>query len=144
MGLDMCVYKTRFQKEDLLEFGMDHLSHEGVSQRIFYWRKHYLLSNFLEYRYYQKEEADHGLTLLAESMLPSQTGLWAMTGCGVEELRLEDIEAIEKAAQEGKMPEGFDHDSRDHRNPIEKDLEFVGLAKEALKDGYRLWYTSIG
>ena len=72
MGLDMCVYKTRFQKEDLLEFGMDHLSHKGVSQRIFYWRKHYLLSNFLEYQFHQKLES--------EPMPPSQTGLWANDG----------------------------------------------------------------
>lgn len=117
MGLDMYAFKT---KETIPE--VDFGTPETVSE-IPYWRKHPNLHGWMEKLYFDKG------------------GTSETFNCDHLRLDVQDIDALENALDH--LPEAtgfFFGESR----PEEKgdDLKFVQAAREALRDGYNVFYTS--
>lgn len=90
------------------------------------WRKHPNLQGWMEDLYRRKggEEEDFN--------------------CVDVELTLEDLEALEKAVKGKEMPktEGFFFGSDSDEHYREQDLQFIEDAREAIKDGFTVVYSS--
>lgn len=90
-----------------------------------YWRKHPNLEGWMGDLYSRKGGTEE-------------------FNCQEVELTLEDLEDLERAVNFKEMPETagffFGDDSDEHYR--EQDLEFIRDARNAIDDGYRVFYTS--
>lgn len=120
MGLDMYCFKTKDTPASPVDFEML----EGSSKEIFYWRKHPDLHGWMEQLYEQKGGAEE-------------------FNCANVVLTIEDIEKLELEIKNAQLPStsGFFFGQSTPEDK-ETDLEFIVEAKQALKEGYNLYYTS--
>lgn len=103
----------------------------GEKNEIMYWRKHPNLQGWMEQLWVKKGR-------------PGSTEDDFVFNCKDVELTLEDIEALEVAVHNGKLPQttGFFFGSDSDKDYWERDLEFVQKSKELLASGLRVFYTS--
>ncbi len=113
MGLDMFVMKT---KEP--EFGF------ATSEELFYWRKHPDLHGWMENTYQKRG------------------GTEEFNGVPIR-LQYDDILRLENDVNNSQLPQtsGFFFGSSSPEDK-ERDFEFIKLAKGALNEHYKLFYTS--
>jgi len=129
MGLDMFAYRTKVQLSKPVDFQdevyMSDENNEKTHSEIMYWRKHPNLHGWMEKLYYEKEGKEDSFN------------------CAPVELTSEDLDLLEKDILEDRLPhtDGFFFGSSDSA-PNPKDLEFVKLAREAIKEGDKVFYDS--
>ena len=128
MGLDQYAYKT---KQDL---SIDHGDTEEdvviEKEEIMYWRKHNRLEGWM-------------------------ANLWESRGndgtfnCEYVELDESDLDSLEQDVHHARLPktEGFffgnDSYAVEYKNQlVNSDLAFIQNARQALADGFRVFYTS--
>lgn len=126
MGLDMYAYKvkkgviTESVDFDLPESSDDH-------EEFFYWRKHPSLHGWMEDLYRDKGGKDENFN------------------CSNVQLTEYELNCLESDIKNGLLPEttgfffGTDEFSEEERN---KDLEFIKKAREAISEGYDVYYSS--
>lgn len=119
MGLDMYAYRTSAAIANV-----DFTTPEAAEQ-IFYWRKHPNLHGWFEQLYRAKGGRGHDFNL-------------APVG-----ITLEDLEQLERAVREHRLPETsgpfFGESSRAHEPA---DLDFIGIAREHLHAGAAVFYRA--
>ena len=118
MGLDMYAYKTL---EPVEAFGF---KEPEDTEEIQYWRKHPNLHGWMEQLYRSKGGTD-------------------TFNCVTVRIDEADLNALEDAVKNDRLPqtEGFFFGTS---RPEEKedDLKFISAAREALRDGYSVFYSS--
>jgi hypothetical protein len=122
MGLDMFALGTKEVFDKLVDFS----TMEGPEIEVFYWRKHPDMHGWMKKLYEEKGgQSEHGFN-----------------GDGVV-LALEDLDRLEKDVKGGQLPHttGFFFGSSDWYTH-EDDLEFIQKARQAITDGYTVYYTS--
>jgi hypothetical protein len=123
MGLDMYAFFVK--KENIISDEDFNLVYGQVEN--FYWRKNYRLHNWMEKLW----EAKTGNTDCEDF------------DCAKIRLSMEDIDELEKAIKawgiDDSKPFSF---SKYTSNMKEHDLQFCHEAKEAIKDGYAVYYDS--
>jgi hypothetical protein len=136
MGLDMNAYKTKakftkevdFNDEIYGKTGDGEIDFEGLIvdiEEIAYWRKHPNLHGWMEQLYRKKggtETSFNGDTVL---------------------LTEEDIDSLKIAVLTGSLPSTSGFFFGDSKQEINfADLEFIEKAKQAIKEGYTIYYDS--
>lgn len=120
MGLDMYAYKT---KREIRE--VDFNGHEE-DQDIAYWRKHPNLHGMMEKIYREKGGKDESFNVSSV------------------QLNEKDLLDIGKKLVNSELPSTsgffFGEDSDEHY--FKEDIEFLEKAKDAIKEGYKVYYTS--
>ncbi len=111
MGLDMYAFKSKAKRATLTRKDRDEL------EEFFYWRKHYELNKWMN-----------------ELGKKKPVGLYL-------ELEEKDINGLEMEMFAKTLFESKDK-RKDHDDEwiIEQDKEFIRRAKEALSEGYRVFY----
>jgi len=121
MGLDQSAYKTR-QKITKTDFEID----DTINEELAYWRKHPNLHGMMEKIYREKGGKSNQFNVVPV------------------ELTKEDLVKLGEKIINNKLPktEGFffGRDSDEHY--FEKDIEFLEKAKEAIEEGFQVYYTS--
>lgn len=119
MGLDMYAFKTKEAIPDV-----DVVSTESC-EKLAYWRKHPNLHGWMESLYRAKGGSKRFF---------NRTGV---------QLTSEDLDALQKAVQANELPhtEGFFFGQSTYRDR-EVDEEFIRDARQAIADGYSVFYTS--
>lgn len=106
-------------------------------EELAYWRKHPNLQGWMENLWHEKGCPD-GNEETANSMFGSDFN------CVDLELTLEDLDALEQSLDESALPETagffFGNDSSDHY--AEADRDFIVQARAAIKQGYKVVYSS--
>ena len=122
MGLDQYAYKSKVSSE---EFTAD--NHE----RIFYWRKNPDLHGWLEKLWEQQNE---DLVINNPDMQFNTVYL---------ELTVDDLTDLEYQNEGETLPEttGFFFGKSD-KSDKELNKEFIEIARQAINDGYRVYYFS--
>ena len=120
MGLDMYAYTRKIAPATPVDF-----DREETDEEIFYWRKHPNLHGWMEELYRQKG-GSHPEFNLAQVLLTN-----------------EDIDELEKAVGNGELPRTsgffFGQSTDDDKA---SDIEFIKKAREAINDGFHIYYTS--
>ena len=102
-----------------------------------YWRKHPNLQGWMENLWHEKGCPD-GNEETANSMFGSDFN------CVDLELTLDDLDALEQSLDESALPETsgffFGENSDDHY--AEQDRDFIVQARAAIKQGYKVVYSS--
>ena len=134
MGLDQYAWARKGEPcKD--EEGYNHWP-EG-EEELAYWRKHPNLQGWMENLWHEKGCPD-GNEETANSMFGSDFN------CVDLELTLEDLDALEQTLDESALPETagffFGNDSSDHY--AEADRDFIVQARAAIKQGYKVIYSS--
>jgi len=118
MGLDMYAYKTR---EQVAEYGF---KEPEDSVEIQCWRKHPNLHGWMEELYHRKGGTEV---------------------FNLETVRLDeaDIDALEITVKQNQLPdtEGFFFGKSQPEDKAD-DLLFISAARQAMKEGYAVFYTS--
>ena len=134
MGLDQYAWARKGEPcKD--EEGYNHWP-EG-EEELAYWRKHPNLQGWMENLWHEKG-CPNGNEETANSMFGSDFN------CVDLELTLEDLDALEQSLDESALPETagffFGNDSSDHY--AEADRDFIVQARAAIKQGYKVVYSS--
>ena len=121
MGLDMYAYAAR--REALTK--LDDCTIVENATLIHQWRKHPDLHGWMEALYWRKG------------------GDAKVFNCEPVELTSADLDALEAAIQEGKLPvtQGFFFGDSDG-SEVDGDLDFVEKARDAISKGLAVFYTS--
>ena len=121
MGLDQFAYKV---KKGCITQPVDFDIPENIGHPIHLWRKHPNIHGWMEKLYHDK-------------------GGTECFNCDNVELTMEDMENLETDLKEHNLPHtsGFFFGTSTG-DEIEDDLNFVKEAKNALKSGYQVYYTS--
>jgi hypothetical protein len=131
MGLDMMAFKRRKKEIEVNISDEDPYGEEDWAdnnekdEEIFYWRKHPNLHGWMENLYYEKGgDAD-------------------VFNCVEVDLTMEDLDNLEEDVENDNLPytEGFFFGESSPEDK-ENDLEFIRKSREALEDGYEVYYTS--
>lgn len=124
MGLDMFAYKV---KKGLITESVDFeiSDKEESNEDLHYWRKHPNLHGWMEDLYNKKG------------------GSAPEFNCVNVQLTEEDLNELESSINDRNLPEtvGFFFGASDG-SETEDDLEFIRKAKEAIAEGYDVYYTS--
>jgi len=130
MGLDAHLYRYKGKNRKEVDF-----EHSGAEEEIHYWRKHPNLEAFMSNLYFKKggKGIDSGFGGSSPSF-----------NCCKVELKDEDINALQELIISDKLPEGggFFHGGNADDMYKEETLEALKYAKNAIEDGYRIYYTS--
>lgn len=126
MGLDMFVGKTKLPIEKDVDFDFAKDQRDEIEE-LFYWRKHPNLHGWMRDLYENKGGTDKEFN------------------CSKLKLTKEDLDMLEAEIKAKTLPptsgfffgESFNND--EERN---KDLKFVELAREAIDEGYNIFYDS--
>lgn len=115
MGLDMYANKFKGKVKSDVDFKVP-----KTTEEFHYWRKHQSLHQWMEQLYQNKggsDEFNSGNNVL---------------------LTEEDLDSLEYKIRKGELPEtsGFFLTENDD------DLEFISEAREAISNGYQVYYTS--
>jgi hypothetical protein len=136
MGLDMHAYKTKAKFTKDTDFsdeiygkaengGIDYENPVVDIEEISYWRKHPNLHGWMEQLYRKKGGTD-----------PSFNGDTVL-------LTEEDIDNLKIAVLTGSLPSTSGFFFGDSKQEINfADLEFIEKAKQAIKEGYTVYYDS--
>lgn len=121
MGLDMYAYKTKAKPETEVDFSTKNFD----EVEIHYWRKHPNLHGWMESLYNEKGGKSDSFN------------------CVPVILSSEDLDILEEDIKDGTLPNtsGFFYGNSDG-SEIEDDLNFVADAKQAIAEGYTIYYTS--
>ena len=137
MGLDQTAIarkgEPRTVKSEYTYTDLDGTEHKGVEEYLEWddsielatWRKHPNLQGWMQELYYEKGgEGDFN--------------------CVDVELTFEDLDALEATLDEEELPEtvGFFFGSNADDHYAEADREFIVQARAALKQGYKVFYSS--
>jgi len=101
-------------------------SKDGVREDFWRWRKHHNLHGWMERLYYGRGGTEE-------------------FNCVDLELSDVDLNALEEAVTTNKLPhtEGFFFGNNPPDEETKKDdLEFIASARDLLRDGYKVFYTS--
>lgn len=123
MGLDMYALKTKAKIETEVDFSEMNVTVEELH----YWRKHPNLHGWMQSLYDMKGGKSD-----------------SFNGDNVV-LDIVDLDNLEDDIREGNLPNTsgfFFGTSQTDWNEIKDDLDFVSKAKEAIKEGYSVYYTS--
>jgi hypothetical protein len=128
MGLDMYAYKTKFKPSKEVDFQDELQGVQDQLEDLHYWRKHPNLHGWMESLYNEKGGQDE-------------------FNCRPVQLTSEDIQRLATALLETKpdLPETagfFFGSSEGSEDEIQDDLEFVKKAKQAIDEGYIVYYDS--
>jgi hypothetical protein len=128
MGLDMYAYKTKFKPSKEVDFQDELQAVQDELDDLHYWRKHPNLHGWMESLYNEKGGQDE-------------------FNCRPVQLTSEDIQRLATALLETKpdLPETagfFFGSSEGSEDEIQDDLEFVKKAKQAIDEGYIVYYDS--
>ena len=137
MGLDQTAIarkgEPRTVKSEYTYTDHDGNEHKGVEEYLEWddsielatWRKHPNLQGWMQELYYEK-------------------GGEGEFNCVDVELTLEDLDALEATLDEEELPEtvGFFFGSNADDHYAEADREFIVQARAALKEGYKVFYSS--
>ncbi|WP_414462477.1 phosphoglycerate kinase [Hyphomicrobium sp. DY-1] len=120
MGLDMFAYA----RAGLLPAAVD-FQHISIDEQLSYWRKHPDLHGWMERLYRTKGGSDPSFN------------------CNAVELTAADLDQLEKDVRAGALPEtsGFFFGESTPED-AEEDLAFIARARDALKAGKAIYYTS--
>ena len=118
MGLDMYARKTKKKISKMVDFKNDEY------EEFYYWRKHPDLHGWMEDLYASK-------------------GGKRVFNLTPVRLTLDDLDRLETDIREGNLPctGGFFFGESDGTE-VEDDLEFVALARAAIRDGDTVYYSS--
>lgn len=121
MGLDMYAYKTKAKPATEVDFSTKNFD----EVEIHYWRKHPNLHGWMESLYNEKGGKSDSFN------------------CVPVILSGEDLDILEQDIKDGTLPNtsGFFYGNSDG-SEIEDDLNFVADAKQAIAEGYTIYYTS--
>lgn len=121
MGLDMFAFKV---KKGVITENVDFNEPDG-SEELHYWRKHPNLHGWME-RLYNKKGGNE-----------------PVFNCVNVRLTEEDLNRLEEAVKFDELPEteGFFFGESEPEDR-EGDLEFISEAREAINEGYDVYYTS--
>jgi hypothetical protein len=122
MGLDMYAYKT---KADLNGQEVDFSNNNVDTEDLHYWRKHPNLHGWMEELYYEKGGKDDSFN----------------GSCVV--LTEGDLDVLEEDIKNGNLPQtsGFFFGASGGEE-VDGDLEFVNNARQAISEGYKVYYSS--
>lgn len=123
MGLDMYAFKTKYQPEAEVDFNVPE---EAERSEIFYWRKHPNLHGWMESLYEKKGGQEE-------------------FNCVNVQLTLSDLDALERDLNASRLPSTsgfFFGQSSGSLDEIQEDLTFVKEARDAINEGYVVFYTS--
>lgn len=128
MGLDMYAYKTKFKPSKEVDFQDELQNVQDQSEDLHYWRKHPNLHGWMEDLYNEKGGQDE-------------------FNCRPVQLTSDDIQRLATAllGTEPDLPETegfFFGSSEGSEDEIQDDLEFVKKAKQAIDEGYTVYYDS--
>ena len=137
MGLDQTAIarkgEPRTVKSEYTYTDLDGTEHKGVEEYLEWddsielatWRKHPNLQGWMQELYYEK-------------------GGEGEFNCVDVELTLEDLDALEATLDEEELPEtvGFFFGSNADEHYAETDREFIREARAAIKQGYKVFYSS--
>jgi hypothetical protein len=117
MGLDQFAYTTKGKNKE----------------EIAYWRKHNALHGWME-------------NLWEKQGCPKKHDEDGSFNCIPLELNMENLDKLEQDILGSSLPETqgffFGADSRDDDHYKEKTLEFIATARQAIKDGKKVFYDS--
>jgi len=122
MGLDMYAYATKAKLKSEVDFTETNLKPEEVH----YWRKHPNLHGWMHELFLSKGGDKHS-DFNGDCVVLTET----------------DLNELESDIKDGSLPNtsGFFFGQTDG-SEIEDDLEFVRKAKEVIKEGKKVYYTS--
>ena len=129
MGLDQYLFKTKQSQAEVESGNFDSEETKSIS----YWRKHPNLQGYMESIW--KERTFKPTT--------DEDG-YSTFNCEKVFLSLEDLDNWEKIVKEKKYPKtrgfffGYDSDKEEY----EHDLKAIKEAREAIKEGYTIYYDS--
>lgn len=127
MGLDQYAYKTLAEIPDTFSNGSEITSGNQGKHReeIAYWRKHPNLEGWMRKLYYDKGGVEE-------------------FNCVNVKLDLDDLANLEQAVNNKELPEttGFFFGGNADDIYKEDDLKFIQEAREAISEGYQIYYTS--
>ena len=118
MGLDMYAMRTKVRIDQPVDFKIED------AEELHYWRKHPNLHGWMQDLYYTKGGTED-------------------FNCVPVQLVIDDLDRLEKIVRNRELPDTtgfFFGSSGDDR--IEGDLEFIDKAREAINDGYGVFYDS--
>ncbi len=121
MGLDMYAHKTKAIPDDDVDFETQNFEPEEIH----YWRKHPNLHGWMENLYYSKG------------------GNMDSFNCTNLLLNIDDLNNLEYDISNNNLPQtaGFFFGTT-NGDEVEDDLQFVRNAKEAIAEGYSVYYSS--
>jgi hypothetical protein len=122
MGLDMYAYTRATAPADVVDF-----KSEDVDNEFFYWRKHPDLHGWMEQLYLSKGGESDSFNCV--NVLLNEADLD----------RLRDDIATSKLPRTDGFFFGKSYNDDDERN---RDLEFIEKARELIKNGQSVYYTS--
>lgn len=127
MGLDQYAYKTLAEIPDTFSDGSEITpGNQGKHyEEIAYWRKHPNLEGWMRKLYYDKGGVEE-------------------FNCVNVKLDLDDLANLEQAVNNKELPEttGFFFGGNADDIYKEDDLKFIQEAREAISEGYQIYYTS--
>lgn len=121
MGLDMYAYKTKQEIETEVDFTVE----EDQMEELHYWRKHANLHGWMEQLYMDKGGKEE-------------------FNCVPVLLTLNDLEQLEQDLK-GNLPHTtgfFFGSSAGSAEEHEDDMSFIKDARQAIEEGYKVYYTS--
>ena len=118
MGLDMYAYRTRKQIPPV------DFDEPDDAEQIAYWRKHPNLHGWM-HKLYKANDGEREFNCVPVQLLAA------------------DLDALELALQTSSLPEtcGFFF-GETRPEEIDEDFSFIAKAREALRDGYFVYYRS--
>lgn len=131
MGLDQYLFKTKVKPEEIESAKSNE---EIQSEEFAYWRKHPNLQGYMKNVFLEKnKDVDFSKKSWSEDF----------NGDNVY-LTEEDLNEWETTAKNKKYPPttGFFFGSDSDDDYLEYDLETIQKAREALKEGFTVYYTS--
>ena len=120
MGLDMYAGALRLKPNKVVDFELP-----DDREELFYWRKHPDLHGWMKQLYRQKGGTDEDFNCVAVL------------------LEEEDLDALEEDLRVANLPPTrgcFFGESTDH--DVTEDFEFIAKARQAIKHGKSVYYTS--
>lgn len=123
MGLDMYANKTKHQPDTEVDFKVPE---EVETHEVWYWRKHPNLHGWMEKLYNDKGGQEE-------------------FNCVNVQLKAEDLDALERDLNASRLPSTsgfFFGQSSGDLEEIKEDLEFIAEAREAIAEGYTVFYSS--
>lgn len=119
----MYAIKTKHQPEVEVDF---QVPEDAESVEFFYWRKHPNLHGWMESLYENKGGQEE-------------------FNCVNVKLTMEDLDSLERDLNSSRLPSTsgfFFGQSNGSLEEIQEDLDFVKQAREAINEGYFVFYTS--
>jgi hypothetical protein len=138
MGLDQYAYRVESNPQNT-DFGYEPITVDGEQSwtELAYWRKHPNLQGWAEalWRHKLLHNPNHGI---------ADTEDWQAFNCQPLRLTLEDLDDLEKCVNNALLPSttGFFFGDNGDEYYKAQDLEFIKKARQAIAEGYEVYYDS--